>query len=179
MLQTRLDPAITAFYGLPRRTTRGGSMNTAYGTIRCAQSIGAAVALLATGLLAGCAVNDGAQISQGQGMQCLDDSPSCITQRQAALRHMVARTDRHWVREPASVTAYASGVRLFAFKTKKKELSCDELQIGRREADGAGKTLRGPDGRGLSPAQISRGAMLGEEVSRELSREISRRCGRG
>lgn len=140
---------------------------------------GAAVALAMTGLLAACAANDGPQIGHGKGMSCLDDSAHCIAQRKTALRHIVTRSDRHWVRDHATVDAYASGVRLFAFKTKKKELTCDELSMGRREADAAAQVLRGPEGRTLSPAQISRGVMLGEEVSRELAREHKRRCRRG
>lgn len=131
------------------------------------------------GLLGGCAINDATEVSRPGSMSCLDDSPHCIAQRQAALRHLVTRSDRHWVRDHASVESYASGVRLFAFKTKKKELTCDELQHGRREADGAGKVLRGPNGRGLTPAQVSRGAMFADEVSRELSKEHARRCSRG
>ena len=83
------------------------------------------------------------------------------------------------MKERASVDAYASGVRLFAFKNKKKELTCDELQIGRSEADAADRVLRGPDGKRLSPAQVSRGTMFAAEVSKELSREQSRRCRRG
>ena len=48
---------------------------------------------------------------------------------------------------------------------------------GRREADGAAKSLRGPDGQGLSPAQISRASMFATEVSKELTTEMrARRC---
>jgi hypothetical protein len=74
--------------------------------------------------------------------------------------------------------AYASGVRLFAFKSKKKELSCAELQAGKREADAGPAILRAP-GNGLSHSQVSRGVILAHEVSRELGREIERRCGKG
>lgn len=80
------------------------------------------------------------------------------------------------MREPASAASYASGVRLFAYKTKKKELSCDELSMGRREADSAPGVLRGPQAAKLTPAQASRGIMLAGEVSRELGNEFTRRC---
>ncbi len=126
-----------------------------------------------------CAISPPPNAGQGKGMSCLDDSSHCVSERRSALRNIVTRSDRHWVRDPATVDTYASGVRLFAFKSKKRELTCDELQIGRKEADGAGRVLRGPDGRTLTPAQISRGAMLGEEVSRELAREHARRCAKG
>ena len=42
--------------------------------------------------------------------------------------------------------AYASGVRLFALKSKKKELTCDELAHGRTRPTGAPGVLRGADG---------------------------------
>ena len=81
-----------------------------------------------------------------------------------------------WVKEPASPQAYASGVRLFAFKTRKKDLTCDELSAGKREADAGPGVLRGAGSSGLSPAQVSRGVMLAGEVARELSNEMRRRC---
>jgi hypothetical protein len=111
------------------------------------------------------------------GYSCLDDSPECVDQRQMTLKSMLADKDRAWVRESATPQAHASGVRLFAFRARKKELSCEELMHGRREADGAAKSLRGPDGQGLSPSQISRATMFAAEVSRELSTEMrARRC---
>ncbi len=91
---------------------------------------------------------------------------------------MMADRRRTWVQRPPSAEAYASGVRLFAFKKSKKSLTCDELGLGIREASGARASLRRAADR-LSPAQIARSAMLGDEVSRELSREKKRRCKKG
>ena len=65
-------------------------------------------------------------------------------------------------------------MRLFAFKAKKRELTCEELAHGRRE-DGAAGALK-VAGAGLTPAQVSRGTMLAAEVSRELRNELGRRC---
>jgi hypothetical protein len=65
---------------------------------------------------------------------------------------------------------------LFAFRGKRKELTCDELGVGRREADAAPQSLRGPGAAGLSPAQVSRSLMLAAEVSKELGSEYNRRC---
>lgn len=110
------------------------------------------------------------------GMGCVDDSSHCIEQRRVALNAIMADNSRAWVREPATPEAYASGVRLFAFKTRKKDLSCDELAVGRREAENAPAVLRGSDASRLTPAQVSRGLMLGAEVSRELAAEMKRRC---
>ena len=111
------------------------------------------------------------------GLSCVDNSPECVEQRQVTLKAMLADKDRTWVKEAPTPQAHASGVRLFAYRTRKKELSCEELAHARREADGAAKTLRGPEGKSLSPAQISRATMFAAEVSKELSAEIrTRRC---
>lgn len=135
--------------------------------------VGAAAGL--TLLVAACS-NDAAPEIGGRGMACVDDSQTCVSERGAALTHLMNDKQRAWVRQPATPESYASGVRLFAFKQKKKEMSCDELVIGRKEADAAPTTLRGPQGKGLSPAQVSRGVMLAGEVGRELDNEMKRRC---
>jgi hypothetical protein len=114
---------------------------------------------------------------QRAGLSCIDDSPDCVGQRQATLKSMLADDQRKWVKEPTTPHAHASGVRLFAFRSRKKELSCEELAIGRREADSVPKSLKGPEGKSLSPAQVSRANMFAAEVSRELAAEMrSRRC---
>lgn len=107
---------------------------------------------------------------------CLDDSKQCVEQRQAQLRGLQADKSRQWVQQPATVESYAGGVRLFAFKTERTRLSCPELTVGQREADAGPQVLRGPQGRGLSPAQISRGVMFASEVSNDLRKELARRC---
>lgn len=108
------------------------------------------------------------------GLKCIDDSPSCIAQRQATLKYFLSSPDRAWVRQRPDAKAYASGVRLFAYKRQKTSLSCSELKSGMSEAGRAPAALRG--GSGLSPAQVSRGKMLAREVARELKREHGRRC---
>jgi hypothetical protein len=109
------------------------------------------------------------------GLSCIDDSKECVDQRQATLNAMLADQDRKWVKEPAGAEAHASGVRLFAFRSRKKELTCEELAAGRREADSVSKTLKGA--KDLSPAQISRTNMLAAEVGKELAAEMrARRC---
>jgi len=113
----------------------------------------------------------------GGKQSCNDDSAACIAERGALLRTMLGDKTRSWVREPASAESYASGVRMFAFKGRKRELTCEELAIGRKEADAAPAVLRGEGAKGISPAQVSRGVMLAAEVSRELQNEIKRRCG--
>ena len=125
----------------------------------------------------GCAVGE-APIEGSAGLNCIDDSPRCIAERQATLKQFVADPQRRWIKEPPTPAAYASGVRLFAYKTAKKDLSCDELAHGRREADGAASSLKGA-GSSLTPAQVSRGTMFASEVGRELSNEMKRRCKKG
>lgn len=150
-------------------------MKSAIGNARVLGSI-----LSLVTVLAGCsgAVIDGGSSSQGAiNHGCVDDSKACIEQRQAALRALQADRTRGWVKQPASASTYATGVRLFAFKTEKSRLNCDELGAGRREADGAPSVLRSTQARGLTPAQVSRGLIFATEVSKELERErVARRC---
>ncbi len=129
-------------------------------------------------VLVGCssASVDSEPAAAAQRFSCVDDSRQCIAERAIALKTLLADKERRWVRETASPHAYASGVRMFAFKSRKKDLTCDELAAGRREADGASPSLRGAAGKGLSPAQISRGAMFAAEVGKELASEQQRRC---
>jgi hypothetical protein len=138
------------------------------------QGISTALLLLGAVALAGCSgPNVGTSSS---GLTCVDDSPDCIDRRQRTLRHLIDDNDRGWIKAHPPAAAYASGVRLFALKKKKKELTCEELAWGRNEADKAPRVLRGPQGADLSPAQISRGVMLASEVSKELAAEMKRRC---
>jgi len=133
-----------------------------------------AAALVGLGLVASaCTGLD----DQRAGLSCIDDSPDCVGQRQATLKSMLADDERKWVKEPTTPQAHASGVRLFAFRSRKKDLSCEELAVGRREADSVPKTLRGPEGKSMSPAQVSRASMFAAEVSKELAVEMrTRRC---
>ena len=134
--------------------------------------------LVATLIIGGGCVGNAPRIETpvAAGLGCVDDSPVCRTRRRAALDALLADRSRAWVRQPPDAAAYASGVRLFAFKKRKRELNCTELAIGQREAKAARPTLRAASDR-LTPAQIARGAMLGDEVGTELARERrKRRC---
>lgn len=150
-------------------------MNSNRASVR---QMGRRAAILAVLLpLAGCAGGeDSAVAALGKGQTCVDDSPTCVSERSQALNGLMADKNRAWVRQPPQPAAYASGVRLFAYKQQRKQLSCEELSIGKREADAGPATLRGPSGKGLTPAQISRGVMLSTEVARELDGEFRRRC---
>ncbi|MGH1418600.1 MAG: hypothetical protein ACRBCJ_07065 [Hyphomicrobiaceae bacterium] len=128
--------------------------------------------------LSGCANGSTATVTTNSGLRCVDDSSHCIKQRQYALNAMLSDPANRWVHQTVSADAYASGVRLFAFKKKKKQLPCGDLRRGHQEAQNARTVLNGPSAKHLSSGQIARGAMLGTEVARELKREIRRRCGK-
>lgn len=126
--------------------------------------------------LASCAAFELETASSGPPRaDCVDDTPACVERRSAALKEMMGDKKHAWVREPANAHSYAAGVRLFAFKSRKRDLSCDELAHGKREADGAPAALSGPESGGLTPAQKSRGTLLAVEVSKELATEMRRR----
>lgn len=108
-------------------------------------------------------------------LTCLDDSNECVEQRQAALKSMIADKDRSWLKEPADAKAHASGVRLFAFRSQKGEMTCEELSYARKEAESAPKVMKASQG--LSPAQISRASLFAVEVNKELATEMrKKRC---
>ena len=75
----------------------------------------------------------GMSLDDRAGLTCIDDSAECVERRSVTLKSMLADKDRKWVKEPATPQAHASGVRLFAFRSKKAELSCDELALARRD----------------------------------------------
>jgi hypothetical protein len=127
---------------------------------------------------AGCAAGPGPDFDARAGLGCIDDSAECISRRQATLRHFVEDPDRAWIKEPPSPEAYASGVRLFAFRAKRDELTCDELAQGRREAEGARRALR-EAGTRITAAQSARSSVLAGEVAAELKSEMNRRCKKG
>lgn len=131
-----------------------------------------------SGCLGACSITTGTQLNAQGGLGCVDDSHECITRRQATLRYLVEDKSKGWINETPTPEAYASGVRLFAFKTKKKDLTCPELKRGKLEADMARTSLASLGGR-ITPAQMSRSTMLAGEVGRELQREFDRRCKTG
>jgi hypothetical protein len=124
----------------------------------------------------GCS-SQNAEFTTTSSLNCVDDSAQCVSSRQTALRSMVADKSKSWVKQPADASAHASGVRLFALRQRRRDLTCDELAHGRREADAAPAVLRASTGR-LTHAQIARGVILAGEVSRDLAREQAKRCGK-
>ena len=81
--------------------------------------LGHGVAVASLLLIAGCASPLIEAPPPTQGLACVDDSQRCIDQRMASLKGLMSDRDRRWIREPATPQAYASGVRLFAYKGRK------------------------------------------------------------
>lgn len=131
---------------------------------------------MAVAMIVAACGNGGPTELSSKGLTCVDDSQGCIAERSSALSELMSDKSRGWIRQPPPAVAYASGVRLFAYKQRKRELTCDELAIGRKEADAGPGVLRGPEGKSLTTTQIARGVMLAQEVSRELTTEAKRRC---
>lgn len=153
------------------------SRRTTVPTSERVTTVATALSVLLPLALAGCSAElPKPEASATQHFGCVDDSPACVGQRQAALKHLQMDAGRGWVRQPASINSYATGVRLFAFKTEKQRLTCDELAIGRREAAAAPGVLRSPQALEIQPHIRNRGLMLADEVSRELNREAQRRA---
>jgi hypothetical protein len=163
---------LLAFYGQSPRADKGATM-----ILDRLASLPTPLLVIAAVVLTACGSEYAGAPSSG--LTCVDDSPDCVSRRQRTLRYLVEDDDRTWVKAHAPPEAYASGVRLFALKHKKKELTCDELAYGHNEAQKAPGILRGPGGSGLTPAQISRGVILASEVAHELEAEMKRRCTRG
>jgi len=127
-------------------------------------------------VMAGCA-GTGLPASSGlsAGLNCVDDSTQCLAKRRSALVEIMQDGSGKWVERPPTANADASGVRLFAFKQRKKQLNCRQLRVGYAEARGARQRLRASTNPQLTPARVSRAAILGDEVAKELKREIRRR----
>src|SRR5262245_11448231 len=85
----------------------------------------AASAFALAGLLAACAGWGIGQDDAPAGLGCVDDTFQCVDQRRAALKTLLDDKQNGWVKQAPTPQAYASGVRLFALKQKKRELTCD------------------------------------------------------
>jgi len=150
--------------------TWGLLMSMCLAATRIVANLALAVASVA---MTACALGPQSELQRGLG--CVDDSPECIGHRQTTLRYLLDDKSKSWIKDSPTPEAYASGVRLFAYMSKKKELTCEELSRGKLEADTAKYSLASLDKK-LTPAQISRSNMLAGEVSRELEAEMKRRC---
>lgn len=143
----------------------------------CSTALSIALGTMCMVAAGGCS-SPNVEFTTTSSLNCVDDSAQCVSSRQSALRSMVNDKSKSWVKQPADASAHASGVRLFALRQRRRDLTCDELAHGKREADAAPSVLRANAGR-LTHAQVARGVILAGEVSRDLGREQAKRCGRG
>lgn len=122
--------------------------------------------------LAGC----GGMTTAGNEQICLDDSGDCVASRTAAFKELVADKQHAWVNRPASRSLHASGIRMFAYKATKAQLTCAQLTAGINEASSVRGALAGPMN-GVSADRISQAKALAEETRTELQKvRTSKRC---
>lgn len=93
----------------------------------------------------------------------------------SVLKTMVADPERAWMHRPASPAVLANGVRLFAYRALKTQLTCSELAAAITEIETAAQAFSGSVA-GLKPEQITRVRVLSVEVGTELQAENAERC---
>lgn len=185
LLATHLN-GIASFYGGFRWGTsamRFDGFQSSSGAVHAGQrpscagtaKVGAVI-VLAAFTVAACVANPPAPTFTSSDLSCANDTPQCLTARRRALSALMADKDRRWAANQPTAKQYAAGVRLFAFTKQKAAMSCPELKRAEAEAKRAGRVLRADKSAGLTPAQISRAAILGDEVARTLKRERRKRC---
>ena len=112
----------------PSHSTSSTQRRLAPGS-RPRQAVPALGALLLLGMAA-CSSTEPEPQPSHAAAGCVDDSKMCIEKRGLALKAMLADTKRAWITRPETAGAYATGVKLFAYKGKKAEMSCAELAHG-------------------------------------------------
>jgi hypothetical protein len=91
------------------------------------------------------------------------------------LKALVEDPQRRWIGNPQPAAEYAEGVRLFAYRVLRTQLSCEELALGLAEIDAAAAAYRRPVP-GVTPDQARRVRVLSGEVAKELKAERASRC---
>ena len=130
------------------------------------------LSMLGLAALAGCS----GMTTAGNEQICLDDSGDCIASRTAAYNEMVADKQHAWVNRPASRSLHASGIRMFAFKATKAQLTCAQLTAGINEASSVRGALAGSM-QGVSADRISQAKALADETRAELQKvRLKKRC---
>jgi len=93
----------------------------------------------------------------------------------ARLKALLDDPTRKWVGEPQLPVEHASGVRQFAYRALRNELSCKQLSLAIDELVAA-KTAFGASVPGVASAQAARVRALDGQVEAELRAERARRC---
>jgi hypothetical protein len=100
------------------------------------------------------------------------DADGCSTPEKCAaeLKIMLSDPIRNWVGQQQSPDGYANGTRLFAYRSLRKKLTCDELGRALVEIEAVSPSLQA--------ARYEAARKLMSEVRRELSEERTKRCRR-
>jgi hypothetical protein len=91
------------------------------------------------------------------------------------LKALVDDPQLSWIGTPQSAAEYAQGIRLFAYRALKSQLSCNELATALAEIAAQTAVYRRPVV-GVTADQVRRVRMLSEEVAHELKVERASRC---
>ena len=133
-------------------------------------------ALLLSAMLAACSATEPEPAAPHAAAGCVDDSKTCIEKRGAALKAMLADQKRAWVTKPETPAAYATGVKLFAYRGKKGELTCAELAHGREETRSMPQALKPGSVQGMNDSRLAQVRDLSGQVHKELAKEFDRAC---
>ena len=89
---------------------------------------------------------------------------------------MLGDPKRSWITKPEMAAAYATGVKLLAYRGKKVEMTCAELAHGREETRTMPQTLKPGSVQGMNDSRLAQVRDLSGQVNKELSREFDRAC---
>lgn len=103
--------------------------------------------------------------------EACNNAEACL----AELRELVDNPTRDWIFKPTSPQHYASGSRLYAFRTLRKSLSCKELAAALAEIADADRKLQAPVA-GVSDDQAARILTINSVATKELKSELDARC---
>ena len=134
-------------------------------------------ALAAAWLLGACTpISSSPEASNNPAAGCVDDSKHCIDKRMSTLKVMVADQKRSWVYQQESPASYATGVKLFAYRATKAQLTCGELSHGRQETADAALSLKSGSVPGMNDSRLAQVRDMSAQVSKELGREFDKVC---
>ncbi|KAB2851212.1 MAG: hypothetical protein F9K44_02355 [Hyphomicrobiaceae bacterium] len=136
------------------------------------------LAAIAAGLLlAACAsFNSAPEVSNNPAAGCVDDSKQCIDRRMTTLKAMVSDPKRTWVFQQESPASYATGVKLFAYRATRSQLTCTELSHGRQETAEAAHSLKSGSVPGMNDSRLAQVRDMSSQVSKELGKEFDKAC---
>jgi hypothetical protein len=96
--------------------------------------------------------------------------------RGQALKAMLADPKRSWVTKPESPAAFATGVKLFAYRGVRDKMTCAELAHGRAETVTMPQTLKPGSVPGMNDSRLAQVRDMSGQINKELSKEFDRAC---